>query len=69
VLTIDGPLGAEIVRELARVGAYDDAEAPFDERARTALIDFMHVENLENRVRTDGTIDIQTRDYLRAYKR
>ena len=69
VLRIDPPLGAEIVRELARVGAYDDAEAPFGERARTALVDFMHVENLENRVRTDGTIDVQTLDYLRAYKR
>ena len=69
MLRIDPPLGAEIVRELARVGAYDDAEAPFGERARTALVDFMHVENLENRVRTDGTIDVQTLDYLRAYKR
>ncbi len=69
VLAIDAPLGAEIVRELARVGAYADAAAPFDERARAALVDFMHVENLENRVRTDGAIDVQTLDYLRSYKR
>lgn len=69
VLSIDATLGEEIVRELARVGACADARAPFDKRARAALVDFMHVENLENRVRTDGTIDIQTLDYLRSYNR
>ena len=69
VLTIDAPMGAEIVRELARIGATGDATAPFDQRARAALVDFMHVENLENRVRNDGTIDVQTLDYLRSYKR
>ena len=69
VLTIDAAIGSEIVRELARVGAYASDVAPFDERAKTALVDFMHVENLENRVRTDGTIDRQTLDYLRSFKR
>jgi len=29
----------------------------------------MHVENLENRVRADRTIDRQTLDYLRAHRR
>ena len=35
--------------------------------ARAALVAFMHVENLENRVRADGTIDRRTLDYLRAF--
>ena len=38
-----------------------------DDVARTALVRFMHRENLENRVRDDGTIDRQTLDYLRAF--
>ena len=38
-----------------------------DDEARAALVAFMHVENLENRVRADGTIDRQTLDYLRAF--
>jgi hypothetical protein len=37
--------------------------------ARRALVDFMHTENLEDRVRSDGTIDRQTLDYLRSYVR
>jgi len=28
----------------------------------------MHIENLENRCRDDGTIDRQTFEYLRAYQ-
>ena len=72
VLPIDGPLGAEIARALARVGALDGAAAGgdgsggYDERVHAALVAYMHVENLENRVRTDGAIDRQTLDYLRA---
>jgi len=31
------------------------------------LVEFMHRENLEERVRNDGTIDKQTLGYLRAY--
>jgi uncharacterized Ntn-hydrolase superfamily protein len=69
VLAIDDALGREIVANLARVGALPHDEGPFDERARAALIAFMHVENLENRVRTDGTVDRQTVSYLRAFRR
>lgn len=68
IFEIDAALGKEIVAHLRRSGrvlASDD----FDEPARTALIEFMHVENLEERVRNDGTIDRQTVDYLRAFKR
>lgn len=68
VLTVDEDLGREIVRELRRAGAWDAGDA-YDERARAALVTFMHVENLENRVRDDGTIDRQTLNYLRAYAR
>ncbi len=66
VYEIDAPLGLEIVRELHRVGALARADGAFDEAARAALVSFMHVENLENRVREDGRIDRQTLDYLRA---
>lgn len=68
VLRIDGALGSEIVRELVRVGALEYGE-DYDERARAALVSFMHVENLENRVREDGTIDRQTLEYLREHNR
>jgi uncharacterized Ntn-hydrolase superfamily protein len=66
LLDIDEPLGSEIARELARVGALASNAATFDAAARTALVEFMHVENLENRVRDDGRIDRQTLDYLRS---
>lgn len=81
VIPVDGPLGDEIARALVRVGALDraalggpalDAAAlggspvGCDERVRAALVAYMHVENLENRVRNDGAIDRQTLDYLRA---
>jgi hypothetical protein len=39
----------------------------YDEAAHRELVAFMHAENLENRVRDDGTIDRQTLEYLRAY--
>ncbi|MFN2459726.1 MAG: DUF1028 domain-containing protein [Candidatus Velthaea sp.] len=67
VLPIDAALGREIVAELVRAGALDAAPQSFDETARTALVRFMHVENLENRVRDDGAIDRQTLEYLRAF--
>jgi uncharacterized Ntn-hydrolase superfamily protein len=63
---IDAELGAEIVRELSRVGALAAPSGAFDAAARAALVSFMHVENLENRVREDGRIDVQTLDYLRS---
>ncbi len=43
------------------------AGAPYDAAAHDALVRFMHRENLEDRVRADGTIDRQTLDYLRAF--
>ena len=68
VLTIDDALGREIVGHLARVHALArHDEGPFDDEARAALVGFMHIENLENRVRTDGTIDRQTLNYLRNH--
>jgi uncharacterized Ntn-hydrolase superfamily protein len=66
VLPIDATLGAELALELRRVGALPAGHAGFDDAARAALVAFMHVENLENRVRDDGAIDRQTLDYLRA---
>ena len=68
VLAIDDALGQEIVAELVRAGALAPRSSGFDEAARAALIAFMHVENLENRVRTDATIDRQTLSYLRAFR-
>ena len=50
-----------------RTGALGAHDSGFDETARSALVAFMHVENLENRVRDDGAIDRQTLDYLRAF--
>jgi uncharacterized Ntn-hydrolase superfamily protein len=68
VLPIDEALGQEIVRELLRVGALERGER-YDEQAHAALVAFMHLENLENRVRNDGSIDRQTLEYLRNHKR
>jgi len=66
VLDVDAGLGAEVVRELIRVGVLPAAHERFDAPARAALVAFMHVENLENRVRDDGRIDRQTLNYLRS---
>jgi uncharacterized Ntn-hydrolase superfamily protein len=68
VLAIDDALGREIVRELVRAGALESGDI-YDDRARAALVSFMHVENLENRVREGATIDRQTLEYLRTFKR
>ncbi len=68
VLAIDDALGRELVAQLVRVRALArHDEGAFDDDARAALVSFMHVENLENRVRTDRTIDRQTLDYLRTF--
>jgi uncharacterized Ntn-hydrolase superfamily protein len=69
VLPIDDALGREIVGELVRVGALEPRGDEYDDAARDALVAFMHVENLENRVRADRTIDRQTLNYLRAHER
>jgi uncharacterized Ntn-hydrolase superfamily protein len=68
VLPIDETLGRELVSHLVRVRALArHDEGRFDDAAREALVAFMHVENLENRVRTDGAIDRQTLEYLRRH--
>ena len=54
ILAIDSPLKQEIDGLVARSGA-------------KTLVEFMHRENLEDRVRDDGTIDKQTLGYLRAF--
>lgn len=66
VIDIDDALGDELVRELRRVGALIPEHRTFDATARETLVAYMHVENLENRVRNDGRIDRQTLDYLRG---
>jgi uncharacterized Ntn-hydrolase superfamily protein len=66
VLAVDAGLGAEIATLLHRAGELDRG-AVYDDVARTALVRFMHRENLENRVRDDGTIDRQTLGYLRSF--
>ena len=67
VLAVDDAVGRELVAQLVRVGALPLRDGGFDDEARAALVSFMHVENLENRVRADGTIDRQTLDYLRVF--
>jgi uncharacterized Ntn-hydrolase superfamily protein len=71
VLPIGDALGREIVAELVRLGALSSNArgGEYDDAARDALVAFMHVENLENRVRADRTIDRQTLSYLRAHQR
>ncbi len=66
LLDVDERMAAELASHLRRVGALPQDAMAFDERAREALVAVMHVENLENRVRSDGRIDRQTRDYLAA---
>ncbi len=66
IIDIDDALGNELVRQLRRVGALASEQRTFDPSARKALIAYMHVENLENRVREDGRIDRQTLEYLRT---
>jgi uncharacterized Ntn-hydrolase superfamily protein len=55
LITIDKTLGDEIASLLAK------AHSP-------TLVEFMHRENLENRVRDDGCIDRQTLGYLRSFR-
>ena len=54
LLTIDAALQREIDALVKRSGA-------------KSLVEFMHRENLEDRVRSDGAIDKQTLEYLRAF--
>ena len=64
VRTIDATLGDEIVELLHETGDLPSI-GRYDEAAKAALVRFMHRENLEGRVRADGTIDAQTLEYLR----
>src|SRR5579872_137718 len=66
IFTITPALGAELAGLLARIKAIP-SPAIYDEQARSALVAFMHRENLEDRVRTDDTIDRQTLEYLRRF--
>lgn len=66
IIHIDATVGAEICGLLVLAGALRKG-AVYDGSAQTALTDFMHRENLEDRVRTDGTIDRQTLNYLRSF--
>ncbi len=68
LLKIDYPLGARLAALLVRAGRLPRPDQrAFDDVAERALVAFMHEENLENRVRSDRTIDRQTLDYLMAY--
>jgi len=68
LLDVDADSGAEIVEHLRGSGALTSGNSrTFDAAARTALIAFMHRENLEERVRDDGLIDKQTLEYLRSF--
>jgi uncharacterized Ntn-hydrolase superfamily protein len=66
ILPIDAALGAELAALLVKVGSLPQG-ATFDDKARAALVAFMHRENLEDRVRDDGCTDRQTLAYLRSY--
>jgi uncharacterized Ntn-hydrolase superfamily protein len=68
ILRIDASLAAEISGLLVNTGQLPKG-AGFDQKAKDALVEYMHRENLEDRVRTDGTIDRQTLEYLRSHAR
>jgi uncharacterized Ntn-hydrolase superfamily protein len=64
VLVLTPALQLEVVRLLSAVGDLA-ASTTYDQAAKSALVSFMQRENLENRIRSDDTIDQQTLDYLR----
>jgi len=66
LVDVDTDVGTQIVAELKRIGVLGPDAFAYDAAARAALVGFMHVENLENRVRDDGKIDRQTLGYLRS---
>ncbi len=55
LIKIDDALSREIASLIAKAGS-------------PTLVEFMHRENLENRVRDDGCIDRQTLGYLRSFR-
>jgi len=69
VVTIDAAIGRELVEILIERGALTQGHAQFDAAAFGAFERVMGVENLEERLRTDGTIDRQTLQYFRERRR
>lgn len=65
ILKIDERIGRELLDILIRRGALPARHRQFDKDAWAAFEHVMGVENLEERIRTDGTVDRQTLDYLR----
>ncbi len=66
ILPIDDKLGAQLAELLTKARELPQGSR-FDDNARKALVSFMHRENLEDRVRDDGCIDLQTLEYLRTF--
>ncbi|MDQ6780423.1 MAG: DUF1028 domain-containing protein [Candidatus Eremiobacteraeota bacterium] len=67
LIPLDDERRAEI-RALLQAAGSLPAEGAIDEQATfKALVEFMHRENLEDRVRDDGMVDRQTLGYLRSY--
>lgn len=65
IIAIDDAIGAELVDVLIQLGALASGHSRFDKDARTAFEHVMGVENLEERIRSDGTVDRQTLAYFR----
>jgi uncharacterized Ntn-hydrolase superfamily protein len=65
VINIDDRIGRELVDILIARGALPAGHSRFDDAAFVAFESLMGVENLEERLRRDGTIDRQTLGYLR----
>jgi uncharacterized Ntn-hydrolase superfamily protein len=68
ILPLTSALQCEIV-DLLTAAKELPPHSRYDEIAQAALVQFMHRENLENRVRTDNAIDRQTLEYLRRFAR
>jgi uncharacterized Ntn-hydrolase superfamily protein len=68
IIKIDDAIGAELVEMLIESGALAKDHRQFDDTAFGAFERLMGVENLEERLRTDGTIDRQTLEYFRSIR-
>jgi uncharacterized Ntn-hydrolase superfamily protein len=66
IMPINAAIAGELIAMLIERGALASGHAEFDEAAFAAFERVMGVENLEERLRTDGTIDRQTLDYFRS---
>ncbi len=65
IIKIDDAIGAELVAILTELDALAKGHQRFDDDAWAAFEHVMGVENLEERIRTDGTVDRQTLEYFR----